>query len=60
MLLFLYSDTDQLISVDHVFELYTKAGKPKYIERLPGHLNTMFYGEENQQKILRYLDDWSK
>lgn len=58
--LFLYSDMDQIISVDHVFELYRKKAKPKYIERLTGNHNTMFYGEENQQAILRYLNEWTK
>jgi len=58
--LFVYSESDPVISPQHVQRLYAKAEKPKSIERVNGGHNSVFAQTENQQMILNYLNQWSK
>jgi len=57
--LFIYSESDRIISSDHVIQLYDKATEEKYLEKVNGYHNSIFAEKENQQVILRYLDKWS-
>jgi len=57
--LFMYSEEDTVIKPEHVLRLYNRANAPKSIERSWGNHNSLFAQKENQQIILRYLNEWS-
>ena len=58
--LFMYSENDRIIEAGHVINLYEKANGEKYKENVKGYHNSIFSEKENQQIILRYLDQWSE
>lgn len=58
--LFMYALNDEIIDPDHVIELYEKAVGEKVLSEVNGYHNTLFSDKENQQIILRYLDQWSE
>ena len=58
--LFLYSEDDNVIPIDHVMRLFQKAHPPKHIEQISGPHNELFGVQENKDIILQYLDHWAE
>lgn len=56
--LFIYSESDLVISPQHVQRLYAKASSPKFIEKMKGNHNSLFAQQENQRMLVDYLNKW--
>lgn len=57
--LYVYSEEDKVIHPDHIKKLYKHSSGNKFIERLKGKHNSIFAYEENQKKIISYLNSWT-
>lgn len=56
--LFIYSESDEIISPAHIKELYGRSSKNKYLEISKGNHNDVFAYPDNQKMLLDHLSNW--